>query len=251
MQHQKTRLYGIPFSPWSEKARWALDHHRISYEEVEHQPIVGDLRLRILLRKPTGRVTVPILDDRGVLFTDSFDIARHADAVGRGPKLFPAGREAEIETWNRRSEETLAALRAMMMLKAVDNPDFVKAVLPPGTPEALVSLLRPVGRGALQSFVSKYRMREGAATHRTVAEEGLAVLDKALAEGQKYLLGDAFSYADITMALVLQGVSPVDKRFMPTGLGGRAAWSNPDLAEKHARLIAWRDELYEKHRRWV
>ncbi|MDC3959596.1 glutathione S-transferase family protein [Polyangium jinanense] len=251
MENKKTRLYSISFSPWSEKARWALDHHRISYEEVEHYPFAGELRLRILLRKPTGRVTVPILDDRGALLTDSFDIARHADAVGAGPKLFPAGREAEVEAWNRRSETTLAALRAMMMLKFVDDPTFGRAALPRGTPEAIVPLLMPIGRGAMQLFVAKYRMRDGAEAHRAVAEEGLETLDKALAEGQKYLLGDTFSYADIAMALVLQVVSPVDKRFMPTGPGGRAGWSNPDLAERYARLVKWRDELYENHRRWV
>ncbi|MDI1448993.1 glutathione S-transferase family protein [Polyangium sp. 6x1] len=251
MQAQKPRLYGIPFSPWSEKARWALDHHRIAYEEVEHYPIAGELRLRILLRKPTGRVTVPILADHGVLFTDSFDIARHADDVGAGPKLFPAGREAEIEAWNRRSEATLAALRAMLMLRLVDDPTFAKAALPRTTPKAIVPLLLPIGRRAIQFFVTKYRMREGAETHRAVAEEGLEALDKALPEGQKYLLGAAFSYADIAMALALQGVSPVDKRFMPTGPGGRAGWTNPELAARYARLVAWRDELYEKHRRWV
>ncbi|MRG95699.1 glutathione S-transferase family protein [Polyangium spumosum] len=249
MQKQKPRLYGIPFSPWSEKARWALDHHRIAYEKVDHQLLVGDIRLRILLRKPTGRVTVPVLDDRGVLFTDSFDIARHADSIGAGPKLFPAGREAEIEAWNRRSEAGLAALRAAMILRVLDEPAAAKAMLPKGIPDVVEPLLLLVGRRVMELFAAKYEMRKGAASHRAVVEENLDALEEALAGGRKYLIGDTFSYADITMALLLQMVRPVDKRFMSVGPGGREGWSNPDLAERYAALLAWRDELYEKHRK--
>jgi glutathione S-transferase len=239
----------LPYSPWSEKARWALDHHRVAYEEIEHQLFVGELRLRILMRKPTGRVSVPILDDRGVFFTDSFDIARHAEEIGSGPKLFPKGREAEIEAWNRRSEATLSALRAQMVLKLADDPEAAKAAVPPGVPAALVPFLAPISQRAMGAFANKYRMRDGADRHQATAEEGLDALAAALSGGRKYLLGDAFSYADITMALALQVVSPVDERFMAIGPGGRAGWSRPELAARYPALIAWRDELYTKHRK--
>jgi glutathione S-transferase len=239
----------LPYSPWSEKARWALDHHRIAYEEIEHQLFVGEIRLRILLQKPTGRVSVPLLDDGGVLFTDSFDIARHADAIGAGARLIPAGSEGEVEAWNRKSEVTMSALRAQMVLELVDNPRAAKAALPPAIPEALRPLLVPIARRMMGQFAAKYRMREGAERHQAMAQEGLDALRAALAGGKKYLLGDALSYADITMAIVLQGVSPVDERFMPIGPGGREGWSRPELAARYPDLIAWRDELYKKHRR--
>ncbi len=249
MPHAHPRLYALPYSPWSEKARWALDHHHVAYEEIGHQLFIGDLRLRLLLHKPTGRVTVPLLDDRGVLFTDSLDIARHADAIGAGTPLFPKGREGEVEAWNRRSEEALSALRATMVLGLVDDPRAAKAALPKGIPEALAPLLVPVARRVMGTFAAKYNMRETAAKSAGKAEAVFDELAAALSGGRKYLLGDSFSYADITMALALQTVSPVDERFMAVGPGGREGWSRPDLAARYPELIAWRDELYTKHRR--
>jgi glutathione S-transferase len=249
MLKRPPRLYSIPFSPWSEKARWALDHHRVDYEVVEHLLLVGDLRLRVLLRKPTGRVTVPVLDDGGVLFTDSWDIARHADTIGAGPRLFPPGKEAEIEAWNRRAEAAASAARAMMVLKVVDEPEAAKAMLPRQIPEGIAPLVVPVARGAMALFAAKYRMRDGAGSHLAAAEEALDAIDAALAHGRDYLIGDALTYADITVACALQGVSPVDKRFMPIGPGGRASWTHPELSARYPRLFAWRDALYEKHRR--
>ena len=32
-------LYGLSYSPWTEKARWALLHHRILFRYVEHAPM--------------------------------------------------------------------------------------------------------------------------------------------------------------------------------------------------------------------
>lgn len=249
MPHASPRLYALSYSPWSEKARWALDHHHVAYEEIAHQPIIGDLRLRLLLRKPTGRVTVPLLDDRGILFTDSLDIARHADAIGSGSPLFPKGREREVEAWNQKSEAALGAMRATMVLRVVDDPQAARASLPPQVPEALAPLLVPVAQRMMGGFAAKYNMREVAATSAGKAEAVLEELAEALSGGRKYLLGEAFSYADITMALVLQTVSAVDERFMARFPGSIENWGRPDLAARHPELIAWRDELYTKHRR--
>lgn len=242
------RLYHLPYSPWSEKARWSLDHRRVPYELVEHLPLIGDLRLRILLRKPTGRVTVPLLEDGGVWYTDSLEIARHADAVGSGPRLFPVGREAEVEAWSRLSEEALAAGRGVTMLKQADDPRIALEALPPGVPEGVKPLLAPVARLGMQAFIAKYRIRDAAASHPRVLERAFEDLTRALDGGRRYLVGDAFSYADIAMAVTLQMVSPVDERYMALGPGGREGWTNPELAERFAGLLRWRDALYAEHR---
>jgi len=38
-----TELVGIPFSPWSEKARWALDVRRVPYRKVTYAPLLGEV----------------------------------------------------------------------------------------------------------------------------------------------------------------------------------------------------------------
>jgi len=76
--------------------------------------------------------------------------------------------------------------------------------------------------------------------------DGLA---KALS-GQRYLVGDGFTYADIAMALTLQQVSPVDPRYIVRMSGLGPAGMNIDtFTLRHADLIAWRDALYAQHRR--
>lgn len=243
------RLFHIPISPWSEKARWALDHHRVAHERVGYLPLVGEARLRFLMRKLSGRLSVPVFEDRGAWYTDSFDIAMHAEKIGSGPRLIPPGLEGDVEAWNRRSEELMAAARGRMLLATENDPRLALKVLPPGVPAALRPLLVPLAKKGLTAFIDKYDMRAGAGSHERVMSEVLAALEAALRGGRRYLLGDALSYADITMAAALQGVSPVDKRYMPVGPGGRAAWTHKELADKHAGLLAWRDALYAEHRR--
>ena len=94
----------------------------------------------------------------------------------------------------------------------------------------------------------KYGMREGLGRHEDVLTGALEALAQAVSPERPYLLG-AFSYADIAMALVLQGVSPVDESFMTVGLGGREVLAQPRLAARYPGLIQWRDALYTKHRR--
>jgi glutathione S-transferase len=241
------RLFGISFSPWTEKARWALDHHRIDYTFEEHIPVIGELRLKVLMREPTRRVTVPVLkDDRW--YTDSFDIARHADRLGSAARLLPEDRLGEIAAWNTRSEAALAAGRAMLLLKSSEDPKLVRATIPPGVPAMLQPLLMPLARQGMKAFIQKYRMREGEGGHERVLREVLDALAVAVSAERPYLLGE-FSYADIAMAMTLQPLSPVEEAFMPIGLGGREAWENRELAALYPGLLKWRDALYAKHRR--
>ena len=55
------RLVALSYSPWSEKARWALLHHGVPFREIEYVPILGTPWLRWVARRASGRVTVPTL----------------------------------------------------------------------------------------------------------------------------------------------------------------------------------------------
>jgi glutathione S-transferase len=239
----------IAFSPWSEKARWALDHHRVEYREVPFAPVYGEWVLRLQLREPFGRITVPVLQDGDRWDRDSFDIARRAEEIGRGAPLFPAIHLDAIREWNRRSEIALAAGRAILMQGWARSPELARAALPAGLPAAFVPIALAFGRRRLEAFMAKYRIREDDASHEAVLETELEHLEQALA-GRRYLIGDAFSYADIAMALTLQQVRPVDPRFIVRMEGLDAAGMHIEpAASRHPALIAWRDDLYARHRR--
>src|SRR6185369_10337053 len=71
-----TELIGIPYSPWSEKARWALDVRRVPYVSRLYKPLVGEPMLRLALRRWRGAVSVPVLrEDNGRMLADSLAIA--------------------------------------------------------------------------------------------------------------------------------------------------------------------------------
>lgn len=252
------RLVVLKVSPWSERARWALDHHRLSYREVQHVPFLGERRLRRLVGRRKERATVPVLVAGPEVLTDSWDIALHADREGQGSKLIPAEREAEIRQWTRRADEAMEAGRALVTAAMLASPEAIDETLPPEVPAWLRRLLRPVGRYATTWFARKYDLRlDGGEGPRQKMRAGLDALREALSAGAErgaaagrpgYVLGE-FSYADIAMASCLQGVSPVDDRYLPLGPATRRAWTNADLAKEYGDLIAWRDRLYEEHRR--
>jgi glutathione S-transferase len=241
-------LIGEDFSPWTEKARWALDWRGVPHAFAQFQPLIDEPWLRLKTGNFSRKATVPVLVEGSEVLGDSFAIARHAERVGVGPSLWPPGREAEIDAWNDTSERALRAGRALFFGRFVDDPDAQLDQVPPFVPAALRPLLRPVVR----SGVAYLRAKHGAdaamtAGARDALDGILALLGRTLA-GTRHLLGD-FSYADVAMAVVCQFVRPVDDRWIRLAPATRRCWTEAALAEKHRDVIAWRDELYARYRR--
>lgn len=245
----KRRLVVLKVSPWSERAKWALDHHRLPYEIVEHAPFLGERRLRRLVGAGKERATVPVLVAGDQVLTDSWDIALYADRVGDRSPLIPPEREAEIRKWTDFADQTMAEGRALVVGAMLASPQALDEGLPPEVPEWIKPLLRPVGRYGTRWFARKYGLQlDERQTQVAALRAALETLRGALAKGSSYLIG-SFSYADIAVASCLQGVSPVDDSYIPLGPATRKAWTLEDLATEFADLIAWRDRLYEQHRR--
>jgi glutathione S-transferase len=237
-------LIGEDFSPWTEKALWALQWHGVEHEFVQFQPLVDEPWLRLKTGNFSEKATVPVLIDGGDVLGDSFAIATWAERVGSGPALWPAGREAEVEAWNATSEEALRAGRALFFARLLEDSDAQLDQVPAIVPGALRPLLRPVVRSA----VSYLRTKHGATTEgaRAALDDALGRLRGSLAGG--HLLGE-LSYADVAMAVVCQFVRPVDDRWIRLSPATRRCWTEDGLAEKYRDVIAWRDELYARHRR--
>jgi len=239
------RLIALPYSPWSEKARWALDHHRVPYKEEGYLPIFGAPLLRLRRRRWSGPVTVPVLLRDGPALLDSWDIARHAEAVGSGAALFPAAQLDEITAWNKRSEALMAAARMRTTRAVGSDPQALVESLPPVIRKTPAVVQRAVGRVGVRYLLGKYGHLtggDGAAQMRPVLETAR----RALAEREHLL--DGFTYADITFALALQFIDPVADRYITLSPASRPHWRFPELAEEFSDLIAWRDGLYDRHR---
>lgn len=242
-------LVGLSYSPWSEKARWGLDHHCVPFAFEEYVPLLGEPALRVRMRKVFGRVSVPVLFHDNVATGDSMEIARFAERTGSGKALFGAEREAQVAAWNERSESLLRGGRALVVFRTSTDAQAKEEALPPFIPDVLRPLLKPVAKVGVDYLRRKYRT--SALTtfdHEVAMRDALDALRKGLEGGKAYLLGD-FSYADIAMAAALQMVVPVDDLYLPIGPATRDVWTHDGLARAYPDLLAWRDALYAKHRR--
>lgn len=249
VKNASRRLILLKVSPWSERAKWALDHHGLSYQTIEHAPFLGERRLRRLVGESKERATVPVLIDEKEVISDSWEIALYADREGQSTRLIPDAHEEEIRSYNDLADRTMAAGRALIVASMLASPEAVDESLPPGVPKFVRPLLRPIGRFASEWFARKYELRlEDTAKHRETLRATLETLRAALKKSSPYLLG-AFSYADIIMATTLQGILPVADRYIRLGPATRKVWTQPELAREYAELIEWRDRLYDQHRK--
>ena len=236
-------LFGISFSPWSIKARWALDHHQVPYRYVEHVPMIGSLRLRLVLRRLRGPVSVPVLRAGSEVFGESLDIARWADRQGSGDGLLPEDRHDEIAEWNRRSDALLGPGRILTLRAGMQRPEVLRDDLP--GPLGKIPGVDSVTRTVLGYLLRKYHVAGTDDELKQAMRDQLVHLRDALGDGD-YLLED-FSYADIAMVVALQGVKPPGRDRVPLEDANRETWTRPDLAEEFSSLLAWRDRIYERH----
>src|SRR5215510_3324901 len=130
MRTSTPTLFYIPFSPWSLKARFVLDHHGIGVDARVYAPVLDELRMRVRLRKPRGRITVPVLFTPEGTLTDSWQIANYAERVGSGASLIPPALHDAVADWNSASERLLSAGRARAMVRAIGDVEAIIETLP-------------------------------------------------------------------------------------------------------------------------
>jgi glutathione S-transferase len=241
------RLIGLHYSPWTEKARWALDHQRVAYSYEEYVPMLGEPLLRARTRTLRGRVSVPVLLEDDRVLTDSWAIALRADALGQGPRLFPDGMVEVIRAWNERSEHLCQAGRALLLARMADDAASQRESLPKWMPRALHGVATPTAAMAVGYLARKY-----GATARTRADaeetirEALHALRGAL--GGRETIFERFTYADVVMAASLQFVKPVEGKFIDLGPATRRVWTHEPFAAQFEDLLAWRDAIYARER---
>ena len=234
-------LYVLHHSPWSERARWALLHHKIAFDEREHVPLIGEIALR--MRTPVkGKASVPLLVDGDAVVQGSFAIGEHVDARGKKDKLFPEGKRDAIKKLFDDLEDPLSAARERFVRDLMDDQEAQLESLPPflrSLPFATMSA--KIGT----SFVaSKYNARIGSVDDRIRA--GLRAVSDAL--GKKDYIHDAFSFADILGTSIVMAIAPGDDKYVRIAPGTRRLWKHDKLVKEFPHLVEWRDRVYSKHR---
>jgi glutathione S-transferase len=231
-----------------------LDHHGLDYRYVEHQILFGMPLLRWRMREWREPLTVPaMVEEGGLVFRDSLEIARHADEIGGKGKLFGPDLDSDaIVRWNETSERALDAARALLIGAIASDKKAQVEQLPPWVPRPLRPAMRSMALVGLAYFNHEFasiRARSPREHEEALAKELASVREGLRRAGGKYLVGERFSYADITAASILHMVHPIaDERWLRLEPATRKAWTRDKLAAEFADLVDWRDGLYEKHR---
>ena len=198
-------LWHIPLSHFSEKVRWALDHKHIAHRR---KVLGADYLIRAW--RATGRGTLPILFLDGRPIGDSTHIIAALEDRYPEPPLYPgepAARQRALAVEDYFDEHLGPALRAAIVTPAFrHDPDLALRVLTTGMPDKAYQRLRPLRR----IFPAFYRFRHKISDAKLEADRAAVntALDRIEQErqGRAYLVGDAFTVADLTAAAM---VSPV------------------------------------------
>lgn len=231
-------LVGEAFSPWTQKARRALDYCGVTYRYVEYVPTLSEPGLRLRMRQWSGPVSVPVLLDGRQVVRGSWDIARYASARAGDVRL---GDVAAVLPWNELSEAALAEGRTRVVRAVLASPAALDEALAGIVPPPLRAPLRFVARDAARRLDRKYAHLVVPGSLRRALER---TRDGLRRSGGDHLLG-TFSYADIAMAVVLEAVAPVARIEPPLGPATTRCWSDPALAAEFEDLLRWRERIAE------
>ncbi|MFO0747739.1 MAG: glutathione S-transferase N-terminal domain-containing protein [Myxococcota bacterium] len=192
-------LVTIPLSHYCEKARWALDLAGLAYREEGHLPL-----LHMLGTRRRGGRSVPLLVTPEVTLRDSSDILAWIDA--RSP-LYPTGAEARSEALaleDHFDEKLGPHVRRVGYFYMLPHRALATRVVSAGTARwergvaaPLFPVLRAIMRRGLRITP------EASARSLAKVRAGFAEVGARLADGRKYLVGDAFSAADLTFAALV------------------------------------------------
>jgi glutathione S-transferase len=250
-------LVGAHFSPWSMRARWALDYHEIQYQFTKYTPMVDEAWLRFKSGRYFSQISVPMLFISGPkkqVLCDSYDIVQYADGIGNTmghTKLVPDELKVEIEQWSEKINELLAPLRIISMKKALTDEDVKQEELP-GWAKSMGSAGDYIYRSACNYIVKKYPVTNDQQDDQTIRkyldeiQQRIQSVNNDDKSSVAYLFGNQFTYGDIVTACALQLLNPVDDSVWRLKPGQRKVVTHP-IHSEYPLICTWRDQIFAKH----
>jgi glutathione S-transferase len=249
-----TVLWHIPVSHYNEKVRWALDLKGVAAERKAPPP---GLHMAIALWLTRGRnKTFPVLELDGRAIGDSTAIIAALEERYPEPALYPADdadrrRALALEDFFDEELGSHSRLLAFHELSRDPGPgmrQFTAGILP----ERIARSERAVAvasRGAVLFTQARYRVasEESAARARGKIIAAIDRIDAELDAGPgDYLVGDAFSVADLTAASLLAPiVDPPQGPELPDRPPGLDEFRE-SLRDRPA--FSWVEEMFARHR---
>lgn len=242
-------LWQIEPSHYSEKVRWAL-----AYKDVAHQrraPTPGVHR-PIALALTRGRHDrLPVLRlDGGEVVGDSTAIIAALEREHPDPPLYPADpadRERALALETFFDEECGPHMRRFSWQQLIGDTAAVRDMLMPRAPAVQQQALRVVFPAFRPLLRRDYGISaEGAERSLAALRAAVDRLESELGDGD-YLVGGAFSVADLTAASLLTPlICPPEREYPPASIPDAVRAVREELEAR--RGGRWVHEMYARHR---
>jgi glutathione S-transferase len=235
-------LYGLSYSPWTERARWALDHHRVAYRYHEHVPMLGEPLLRARAKVRSGqKASVPLLVDGDERFMDSLDIMVRADRGASRPLI---SNLAETRALAAEVDRALNAARARLTGRLLADREALTESATAAVPAFMASLAAPVAALGVKFIARKHGAQRGQEARSVETLRSVLRDLRPLVDPSQPHTRDSLTATDILVATLLWAVRPVLAEHMRAGPAVRRAWATDELVEEFSALLDWRDALY-------
>lgn len=240
------RLYQFAISHFCEKARWAMQYKGIEFEPVNLVPGPH----MFVVKKIARRTSVPVLEDQGSFIQGSNDILEHLESKHPEKPLLPKdpALAEEVKQWVTLSDQIGEDFRAIVYSEALTgNPKEVKRLWKQGAPlmqRFMINFMYPL---VVKKVKQNYKLYpDKVAAYEARFEETLAKFDAAYERGP-YLVGDSFTWADLSIAAMLANMaSPPKHSVKPRGFTEK---TDAFLARyRESKTIKRIFELYETYR---
>ncbi|MGB5694223.1 MAG: glutathione S-transferase family protein [Polyangiales bacterium] len=236
-------LHTFALSHFCENARWALDYKRIPYTEESWAPMLHIFRTWRLKRTYT-----PVLRIDGKVIQESAEICKYVEERFPAPRLIPAEhREAVLRASDEARSLGPHVRRVAYFAIGQDLARLKEAwTLNVSSAEArLHKLIFPLSRRmAFKALRVNYKD----------AKESEALVRRFLADqddrfdGGRYLVGETFTLADLTMASMLSPIArPPEHPYYPRMALGDAGDALVDSFRNY-RMLDWVKRCYALHR---
>jgi glutathione S-transferase len=240
-------LWHLKVSNYNEKARWALDYKRVPH--IRRAAIPG--RHQAVARKLSGGQTLPVLVVNGQAIGDSTLIIEALELRYPEPALYPADpedRRRALELEDHFDEQLGAHVRLLYLHHALPDANLMLGSFVPD--------LSGVRRLVARATFPRLRPRIAATfaiDERSVAQgyEKLAAageLFRAQLQPSGYLIGDAFSVADLSLAALVAPVVAPEQFPYPQPQRGHRRLAPLRDALAASGLLDWTREMYARHR---
>jgi glutathione S-transferase len=241
------KLLEFPHSHYCEKARWALDYKNIPFQAIAIMP---GLHL-ITVRRYAPGTSVPVLMANGEIVQGSSEIINYLEEKYPLHPLTPTDNRERLECFrieNTVGEVLGVAIRRILYDSLLAYPNFIRHCFThpmPHLKQLLFRLYYPILRYLIYQVYVVSDIKVELA--RRKLDRTMERLERRL-NRRKYLVGEHFTRADLTVASMLSFLAMPPEHPFP--------WQQiPDPQARiiyteyqHHPVIEWVKQMYKHHR---